>query len=523
AGLLAVSAAAAADLPTKKAPPVAEKPNCYATFYSWLDSTAADCPLSAYGVTVYGTLDMGGGYETAASKFNKDFNNGVNELISKASNSGRWQAVPNGLSQSNVGVKIKEQIVPNWFIVGDVNFGFDPYSFQFANGPASLVDNNGLSSIFQSANADSSRAGSIDNTRAYVGLSNSTFGTLTFGRQYAFSNDMANNYDPFGGAYAFSLIGSSGTPVGGLGDTELARYNTSIKYQVQYQAIRAGALVQVGNYSERNSAENAYQFDLGADYAGFSLDAIYSHATDAVFLSSLSSYVVNHNSAIPGIADDLSATIANVDSGAVAAKYKNGPFQAFAGYAYDRFTDPTDSYATNAQLDGFTAIGDIYVPGGKVNTSSSGTGYNISTTAYLTPKVLQTAWIGGKYAILSNLDFAVGYYHEWQNNYTNSTTKYNTGASSSWPPSGAYGSNSATGGHCGPNLNYPYGTATPQGANSGNCPGHEDVISGMLDWRPVKRVDVYGGVMYSKVEGGMANGFAHTDNTAYTGGVRINF
>ena len=32
AGLLAVSAAAAADIPTKKTPPVAAKPNCYASF-----------------------------------------------------------------------------------------------------------------------------------------------------------------------------------------------------------------------------------------------------------------------------------------------------------------------------------------------------------------------------------------------------------------------------------------------------------------------------------------------------------
>ena len=71
AGLLAVSAAAAADLPTKKTPPAAEKPNCYASFWTWLDSTAADCPLSVCGITVYGTIDMGGGYETHATKFNK--------------------------------------------------------------------------------------------------------------------------------------------------------------------------------------------------------------------------------------------------------------------------------------------------------------------------------------------------------------------------------------------------------------------------------------------------------------------
>ena len=45
----------------------------------------------------------------------------------------------------------------------------------------------------------------------------------------------------------------------------------------------------------------------------------------------------------------------------------------------------------------------------------------------------------------------------------------------------------------------------------------------MLDWRPVKRVDIYSGVMFSKVAGGMASGFIKTDNTAFTSGVRVNF
>jgi opacity protein-like surface antigen len=107
AGLLALSAAAAADIPTKKAAPAAAKPNCYASFWTWLDSTAADCPLSAFGVTVYGTIDVGGGYNSSASRFNRDFPQGVQEMIAKTSNGGRWQAVPNGLSQSNVGIKIK--------------------------------------------------------------------------------------------------------------------------------------------------------------------------------------------------------------------------------------------------------------------------------------------------------------------------------------------------------------------------------------------------------------------------------
>jgi predicted porin len=491
AGLLAVSAAQAADLPTKKTPPVAAKPNCYATFMTWLDSTATDCPLTWVGITVYGAIDMGGGYETHASRFNKDYSNGVSELIAKTSGGARWQAVPNGLSQSNIGVKINEPIGDSpWAVVADVNMGFDPYSLQFANGPQSLVDNNGIAGgPGQSANADSSRAGLIDNTRAYIGLANKTFGTLTVGRQYAFSNDMANNYDPFGGSYAFSLIGTSATPVGGLGDTEDARYNTSVKYQVAYNGLRAGALWQFGNYTQENGSNGALQFDLGGDYAGFSVDAIYSHVNDAVFLSSLSAATLT---AHPFAANDLGATIADIDSWAIAGKYKIGPFQAFAGYAYDRLTNPTDSYAINEAASGFNGIGGYTVPG------NAAIAKNINLAAYVAAEALQTAWIGGKYAILSNLDFAAGYYEEWHNNYTGSTTTC----------AGATG-----------NL-----------ANKA-CAGTLEAVSGMLDWRPWKRVDVYGGVMYSKASGGIANGYTHpngtawTDpnNTAFTTGVRVNF
>ena len=265
-GMLAVGAAQAADLPTKKTAPAPAAPNCYASLWSWLDSSPADCPLSLYGVTVYGAIDLGGGYETAAARFNKDLPQGVSELISKFNNGARWQWVPNGLSQSNVGVKIREQVAPNWFIVGDVNLGFDPYSFDLASGPKSLVDNNFSTLFYQTANSDSSRAGQWDNTRAFLGVSNTTFGTLTAGRQYAFTNDLVNSYDPFGGAYAFSLIGYSSSFVAGTGDTETARENTSVKYQVAYNGFRAGALAQLGGWDQGNGAQSAYQVDIGGDY-----------------------------------------------------------------------------------------------------------------------------------------------------------------------------------------------------------------------------------------------------------------
>ena len=246
AGLALTAAAQAADLPTKKAPVAPPAVSCFSSFTTWLEASAKDCPLTFAGITVYGTIDAGAGYETNGARFNGAYPNGVSELISKFNNGAKWQWVPNGLSQSNIGVKVKEEVAKDWFFVGDVNFGFDPYSLQFASGPNSLLDNNNTKLAYQTANGDSSRTLGFINSRAYAGISNTTLGTLTVGRQYSFTNEASAAYDPFGGAYAFSLIGTSGTALAGTGDTETARYTTSAKYQVAYNGIRAGALWQFG-------------------------------------------------------------------------------------------------------------------------------------------------------------------------------------------------------------------------------------------------------------------------------------
>jgi hypothetical protein len=45
----------------------------------------------------------------------------------------------------------------------------------------------------------------------------------------------------------------------------------------------------------------------------------------------------------------------------------------------------------------------------------------------------------------------------------------------------------------------------------------------MIDYRLLKRLDVYGGTMYSQVNGGLASGFLHDRNIAQTIGMRIQF
>jgi hypothetical protein len=105
------SFAHAADLPTTKAPEKA-KPNCWASFWDWLNSSAADCPISAYGITLYGTLDLNATYlhegvdkHPAADK--------VNYSIQRNAIGSRWLAGYNGLSASVIGLKMKEDPGPH--------------------------------------------------------------------------------------------------------------------------------------------------------------------------------------------------------------------------------------------------------------------------------------------------------------------------------------------------------------------------------------------------------------------------
>ena len=124
-------------------------------------------------------------------------------------------------------------------------------------GRKSLVQNNATPLDAQSANGDSSRAGQLFNTIAYAGLSHPTYGTLTAGRQDLLILDGLDAYDPMAAAPAFSVIGTSNT-VAGAGDTEDARYNTSVQYRVNIGAFRFAALYQFGGYDQGNGSNGAF-------------------------------------------------------------------------------------------------------------------------------------------------------------------------------------------------------------------------------------------------------------------------
>ena len=250
-------------------------------------SSPEECPLSWNGFTFYGRIDVGVTHESHGVPFNGAYPNGVEHLISKNANRSLTSIAPNGLGQSFLGLKGDLPILPldsGWSVIFNAQTGFGPYSLQRANGPKSLVENNATPIGFQSANGDSSRAGQLFNTVAYAGISNRVLGAVTVGRQDSLILDALGHYDAMAAAPAFSLVGASNT-VAGAGDTESARYNSSVQYRVGVGPIHLGALYQFGGYDQGNGSNGAFDADVGGDFGGFSFDAVGSKVRDAVSLS----------------------------------------------------------------------------------------------------------------------------------------------------------------------------------------------------------------------------------------------
>ena len=190
----------------------------------------------------------------------------------------------NGLQQSNIGLKIDTPIGRDWSIVGRLETGFDPLTGQLADGCSSFVQNAGLTYAAQTSNADSGRCGQPLNGVAFGGISNPLYGTLTVGRQQSFQLDEIAIYDPMNLSYAFSLLGYSGTD-GGSGSTEAARWDNSAKYVYQYGPVHAGAMYSDGGQNT-GMFGNAYGFNVGGNYKGFSLDGVYTKEHGVVNLQS---------------------------------------------------------------------------------------------------------------------------------------------------------------------------------------------------------------------------------------------
>jgi predicted porin len=470
-----------------------------------------DCTLSWHGITLYGAYDVGVGWVSHGLPVN-GYNYEGESLVNRNGFQSRFLVAPNNLQQTGFGIRGKEEFAPGWAIVFNASTGINPQSGLLANAPATDVVNNGLPRASYSEAIDGARAGQPFNDEYYGGISSEKFGTLTFGRQRSLGTDAMLQYDPAGGAYAFSYIGYNGTMAGG-GDTDDSRWDDAMKYRFTYGPVHFGAMYKFANGSGGcfsalpgwsattctpvRPHNNAWGFDLGGQHGKLSADVVFQHYNEAISVlnpllgpQSLSApyqsttdsintnpidltsspNLIDPNGTVYGIVTDNNAIL-------VAAKYVWDPFKFFAGYEYIWQNNPAQPLGVGA-----TDQGGYIMSGVEDNNLDS-------------EKLLNIWWTGAKYTYREKTDITVAWYQQRQNDFR-----------------------------------VPQTCSVAAGFRS-SCAGTLDEVSLYADHHFTKRLDGYVGVAYSVVTGGLAIAIPHgpgvpylyPTNVAPTIGVRFAF
>jgi predicted porin len=500
------AARAADDLPGPgPAPAASTTPEACASFEQFV---ATACPLTWHGITLYGAYDVGVGWVSHGLPEN-GFNYEGESLVNRNGSSSRFVLAPNNLQQTGLGIKGRIEFTADWYAVFNASTGINPQSGQLANMAATNTTNNGLPRGAYSETGDGARAGQAFNDELYAGASSTYFGTLTFGRQRSLGTDAMLVYDPAGGAYAFSFIGYNGTMAGG-GDTEDTRWDQAIKFRIAYGPVHFGTMYKFadgsgGCYSAaatwsaatctaEQAHNTAYAFDLGGEYANLSVDVVFQHYNQAISVlnpllgaqSLTQPYQATTNSvnANPITGANVIGT-ENTEYGIVtdntaimlAAKYTWDPFKFYAGYEHIQQFNPSNPVGVGA-----SAQGGYLLSGVEDNNLDS-------------PRIVQIWWTGVKYAYDIKTDLTVAWYHQQQNDFRR-----------------------------------PSACSSAAGFRA-SCSGTLNEFSLYADHHFTKRFDVFAGVAYSDVSGGLAIAIPHgpgvpylnKNNTAPTMGARFTF
>ena len=402
---------------------------------------AEDSSLTWKGITLYGIVDIGIQYDTHSAPFSDYFPAVSGALVQKNDYDSPTGIAGNNLSQSRIGISGNEPIAGDWAGVFRFETFFNPWSGDISDACKSLTLNNGKALTAQTTGVDSSVCGQLFSGGAYAGFSSPTYGSFTFGRHNTLLADGTAKYD----------------------------------------WLHLGALYQFGSAS--GSTNTGYQFTIGGEYAGFSIDGYYFKKYDAVVVSALSAAQVTTlqtgtcTAAAPAtpqcwpISNSLSATVSDNQTYAVMLFYAppGAPIKVSGGYERIEFNNPTNP-----------------LPAGSLTIGGYILGFT-NNAAYNSQKVLEVYWGGLKWGITSDLDLMTAYYGFNQDAFA---TGANTGCSTK--------------------------------ANAA-CSGTETVLTLVLDYKLSKRFDVYAGSMYSGVQGGLANGYLNTTNVATTAGLRFRF
>lgn len=340
-------------------------------------------------VEVYGVLDVVAGHMEKSLSVDPNFPLTVNP-VSPTKISGN-QAVTNsvtgmfngGISDSRWGLRGTEDLGNGMKAFFNLESGFNAQDGALNNGTASLAANP-TTAPATTVSANTSLNGQLFNRQAYVGLSDASLGSISFGRNYGPICDIAVGYDPVQDANLFSPLGFSGTWGGGGGVSEDIRIDNSIKYKNKIGSFNFGGFYKLGGVSGNSSAQSAYGVNLGYEEGNFGIQGAYETFKDALQTT---------NSTVQG---DINLINYNTSAFFIAAKYQFGDATIRGGYESYKLQSPSDTLVSMGvtNLYGYTV-------GNATSASANFGGADRTTDIW---------FIGGDYNFTPALNLAAGFY-----------------------------------------------------------------------------------------------------------------
>src|SRR5258708_15330698 len=98
---------------------------------------ATNCQLTWQGITVFGIVDTGVGWQSHGAAFDPKSAVGSSYLIQKQNRGSLWTLAPNALSNSFIGIKGIEPIGGDFFFVFYFHARLAPHFLPFSKGPGS--------------------------------------------------------------------------------------------------------------------------------------------------------------------------------------------------------------------------------------------------------------------------------------------------------------------------------------------------------------------------------------------------
>jgi predicted porin len=335
-------------------------------------------------VALYGVLDTAVAYIQHALNFDADHPVSNNPTVTKGTQAATG-LLNGGMSATRWGIKGQEDMGDGMKAVFTLESAFNIPSGALSNAALAMAHN---TSTGPAMSADSAISGQFFARGAFVGLSSTSWGTLTAGRQQSFFLDNIPQFDAILGSQAFSPLGFSGT-YGGGGFTDDSRVDNSLKYVVPVGDFTLGALYKFGGVAGSTSAQSAYELNGVYSSGPLAVQLGYEAFKDALSLTNATG------------TGTLKATAADTKSYMLSAKYTWEQTTLRAGFEREEYDNPS-----NPDSD-------------KLITSVFGISLAAAPTvdAYDNQKTLNVFWLGVQEDFSPGFSLLVGAYHVAQNDY----------------------------------------------------------------------------------------------------------